>query len=224
MAGLLRVPRSRGAVNGMLLVLLGIWGGIIPFVGPYFGYGYTPTTTWTYTTGRLYLDILPAAATVLGGLVVLASGSRPVAIAGAWLAAVSGAWFVIGRSVSTLWTLGGVSAAGAPTGGTLTRAVEQIGIFTGLGVVIVFFAAVALGRFTVRGVADRRGEQPVLPPATPRTSAQPYPARPAGTGVGAADTLAGGTSSTTPLSDAAPRSGGQTPGAVPDDTIADHRQ
>jgi hypothetical protein len=42
MAGMLRVPRSRGALNGALLVLLGIWGGLIAFVGPYFHYAYTP--------------------------------------------------------------------------------------------------------------------------------------------------------------------------------------
>ena len=32
MAGMLRVPRSRGALNGVLLVLLGLWGGLIAFV------------------------------------------------------------------------------------------------------------------------------------------------------------------------------------------------
>ena len=34
MAGMLRVPRSRGALSGVLLVLLGLWGGLIAFVGP----------------------------------------------------------------------------------------------------------------------------------------------------------------------------------------------
>ena len=87
MAGMLRVPRSRGALTGALLVLLGIWGGLIAFVGPYFHYAYTPDKAWTYTTGRLWLEILPAAATVLGGLIVGGSRSRPVAIFGAWLAA-----------------------------------------------------------------------------------------------------------------------------------------
>ena len=53
MTGMLRVPRSRGALNGVLLVLLGIWGGLIAFVGPYFHYAYTPDKAFTYTTGRL---------------------------------------------------------------------------------------------------------------------------------------------------------------------------
>jgi hypothetical protein len=152
---MLRVPRSRGALSGALLVLLGIWGGLIAFVGPYFHYAYTPATAWTYTNGRLWLEILPAAATIVGGLIVGGSASRPVGIFGAWLAALSGAWFVLGGTLSTVWTTGGGLAAGHPTGGTLTRAVEQIGFFTGLGIVIVFLAAVALGRFTVIGVRER---------------------------------------------------------------------
>jgi hypothetical protein len=137
------------------LALLGIWGGLIAFVGPYFHYAYTPATAWTYTTGRLWLEIVPAAGTIVGGLIVGGTASRPVAIFGAWLAALSGAWYVLGGTLSTLWTTGGGLAVGHPTGGTVTRAVEQIGFFTGLGLVIVFVAAVALGRFTVIGVRER---------------------------------------------------------------------
>jgi hypothetical protein len=150
---MLRVPRSRGALTGALLVLLGIWGGLIAFVGPYFHYAYTPDKAWTYTTGRLWLEILPGAAAVLGGLIVGGSGSRPVAIFGAWLAAASGAWFALGGLLSTVWTIGG--NAGHPVGDNAHRVVEQIGFFTGLGVVIVFLAAVALGRFTVIGHRER---------------------------------------------------------------------
>ena len=36
MAGMLQMRRSRGAASGFLLVLLGAWGALIPFVGPYF--------------------------------------------------------------------------------------------------------------------------------------------------------------------------------------------
>ncbi len=153
MTGMLRVPRSRGALNGGLLVLLGIWGGLIAFVGPYFHYAYTPDKAFTYTTGRLWLEILPAAGAIVGGLILGGTASRPVAIFGAWLAALSGAWFVLGSQLSTLWHTGG--SAGQPVGNNLHRVVEQIGFFTGLGIVIVFLAAVALGRFTVIGHRER---------------------------------------------------------------------
>src|SRR6201994_3956611 len=163
MAGMLRVPRTRGALTGALLVLLGIWGGLIAFVGPYFHYAYTPDQAWTYTNGRLWLEILPAAGTILGGLIVGGSASRPAAILGAWLAALSGAWFALGGLLSTLWTIGG--NAGHPVGNNLHRVTEQIGFFPGLGVVIVFLAAVALGRFTVIGHRERlAAEAPVDAP------------------------------------------------------------
>jgi hypothetical protein len=42
MNGMLRVRRSRGVLSGLLLVLLGIWGALIPFIGPYFHYAFTP--------------------------------------------------------------------------------------------------------------------------------------------------------------------------------------
>ncbi len=29
-----QIPRSRGGISGVLLILLGLWGGVAPFVGP----------------------------------------------------------------------------------------------------------------------------------------------------------------------------------------------
>ncbi len=141
-------------LSGLLLVLLGVWGGLVPFIGPYFHYAYTPDKAWTYTTGRLWLEILPGVATALGGLILLASARRPVAMFGAFMAALGGAWFVVGNLVSTLWN-GSTPQAGVPVGSTISRlALEELGFFIGLGVVIVFFAALALGRCAVVGVKD----------------------------------------------------------------------
>jgi hypothetical protein len=156
MAGRLRVPRSRGALSGALLVLLGLWGGLIAFVGPYFHYAYTPGSAWTYTSGRLWLEILPGAATVLGGLILLVSRVRPVAMFGAWVAALGGAWFAVGRVLSPVWNVHGTVALGTPLGSPVTRALVELGYFTGLGVIIVFLAALSLGRLTVVGVRDAR--------------------------------------------------------------------
>jgi len=154
MTPIARIPRTRGAFSGVMLVLLGAWGGLIPFIGPYFHYAYTPDKAWVYTTGRLWLEILPGVATVLGGLLVLGSARRHTAMFGAFLAALGGAWFVVGNLVSTLWN-SGTPQAGVPAGTGLTRlAAENLGFFTGLGVLIVFFAALALGRFAVVGVRE----------------------------------------------------------------------
>jgi len=154
MTGILRVPRSRGALSGVLLVLLGAWGALIPFIGPAFHYAFTPDHSWTYTSGRIWLEVLPGAATLLGGLIVLVAATRPVAVFGSWLAAMSGAWFIVGRPLSGLWATGGRGTAGSPVGGHIARAVEDVGFFTGLGAVIIFFAAFALGRFTVVGIRE----------------------------------------------------------------------
>ncbi len=176
MAGMMRVPRTRGALSGALLVLLGLWGGLIAFVGPYFHFAFTPGTAWTYTSGRLWLEILPGLATVLGGLILLASRVRPVAMFGAWLAALGGAWFAVGRVLSPAWNSHGTVALGTPIGGTLHRALVELCYFTGLGVVIVFLAALSIGRLTVIGVRDARlseraaeDEAPVTEPAAPAT-------------------------------------------------------
>jgi hypothetical protein len=155
MNGMLRVRRSRGVLSGLLVVLLGAWGALVPFVGPYFHYAYTPDKAWAYTTGRLWLEILPGAAAVLGGLIVLASSYRPAAHFGAWLAALSGAWFALGGLIGPTW-IGMHMAPGSPVGGTASRAGEQIGFFTGLGVAIVLLAATAIGRFSVISVGDAR--------------------------------------------------------------------
>src|SRR6266536_1460090 len=112
MAGMLHVPRTRGALSGALLVLLGLWGGLVAFVGPYFHFAYTPATAWTYTSGRLWLEILPGIATALGG-----------------------PWFAVGRVLSPAWNSHGTVALGTPIGGTLHRALVELCYFTGLGVI-----------------------------------------------------------------------------------------
>jgi hypothetical protein len=163
LAGILRVRRSHGAIAGVLLVLLGIWGALIPFLGPYFHYAYTPDQTWDATAGRMWLEVLPGAVTVASGLIVLGSRLRPQAALAAWLAALAGAWFAVGGLIAGRWA--SLPTAGQPVSSGLHGALEQFGFFTGLGVVIVFLAAVALGRLTMI-VPDR----PVVP-----VKAEPVP-------------------------------------------------
>ncbi|HEX9032471.1 MAG TPA: hypothetical protein VF834_11540 [Streptosporangiaceae bacterium] len=162
MAMTLRTPRTHGALSGVLLILLGAWGGLIAFVGPYFHYAYTPDRAWTYTSGRLWLEILPGAAALVGGLILLVSTLRPLTMLGALIAIASGAWFAVGGTLIPLWTHSTVPAQGVPAGGTLARAVEQIGFFSGLGVVMVLVAATALGRLAAP--AARLASAPVTDP------------------------------------------------------------
>jgi hypothetical protein len=153
--GGLRVARSRGALSGLLLVLLGLWGALVPFIGPYADYAYTPDSAWTWTAGRFWLEVLPGAAAALGGLLLLVTANRAVALFGAWLAAAAGAWFVVGPVLGRLWG-GPEGSAGSPVGGATAQVVEQIGFFSGLGAVILLLGAHAAGRLGVVSQRDIR--------------------------------------------------------------------
>jgi hypothetical protein len=145
MAGMARI------VSGVLLILLGAWGALVAFVGPYFHYAYTPDKAWAYNSGRLWLSVVPGAAAVLGGVLIAVSARRLLAGNGVILAGLGGAWFAVGGILGPVWG-GKWMNPGTPVGGTGMRATEQVGFFTGLGVAIVLVAAVALGCCLVAAV------------------------------------------------------------------------
>ncbi len=156
-----RIRRSRGAVSAAALILLGLWGGIAPFVGPSIHFGFTPDTAWHYTTGRLYLSAIPGGAAVLGGLLVLITRSRAIGVIGGLLGALGGAWFVVGSGV-VLYLLKRPSiSAGIPLdyssalGPYTVRAyLEVLALFSGVGALILFFGALACGRMSMVSAAD----------------------------------------------------------------------
>lgn len=153
----LAMPRSRGAASGTLLVVLGIWGAVIPLVGPYFNYGFAPDQPWLFTLDRLFLSFLPGIAVVVGGLLLGPSANRATAGIGAWLALAGGVWFVIGPTMSALWGGGGpVQPIGSPLGPTGLAVLELLGYFYALGALVITLAALAMGRMAVRSVKDPR--------------------------------------------------------------------
>jgi hypothetical protein len=153
--GTMMMQRSRGAVSGLLLVLLGIWGVMIPFVGPYFGYAFGVNAPWFFTYDRLWLNILPGVALLLGGLILGPSANRASGGFGAWLALLGGIWFTLGPVISQWWRVGELGAPiGAPLGPRSLQVLEQLGYFYGLGALATALGAFALGRLTVRSVHD----------------------------------------------------------------------
>src|SRR3954452_16232495 len=154
-----RVARSRGALSGILLVILGLWAALVPFIGPYFDLAYTPSpdTAWHWTSARGWLEVLPGAAAFLGGLLVLLSASRAMTIFGGWLAALGGAWLVIGPSLAPAIKLN--AGQPDPSSGVNNRAITALLFFYAVGAAILFFAALALGRLSVLSVRDVRAAE-----------------------------------------------------------------
>ena len=97
----------------------------------------------------------------------------------------------------------GVSQAGTPHGSTTTQVLAELGWFLALGALILYFAATALGRLSVRSVRDvelaeetaaARAATPATtaPAATARRSAAPAD-EPVATGTAPAGTTAADT-------------------------------
>jgi hypothetical protein len=146
------MPRSRGAISGLILVILGAWGALIPFVGPHFNFAYTPDWDWAWSSARGWLEVLPGAATVVGGLLLIVAGNRISAMLGGWLAVASGAWFVVGGQIAPLL---GIGSAGDPIAATeRKRAALEVSYFSGLGALIIFVGGVALARTAFRLARD----------------------------------------------------------------------
>ena len=157
-AGRWRIPRSRGALGGFLLMLCGIWGALIPFVGPYFNFAYTPNTTWDWTAARFWLEVLPGLGAFVGGALLLVSGNRATAVLGGWIAAVAGVWFVTGPTLSMVWH-GAPGYVGFPVGGEVRRSMEQLSFFYGIGALTLLLGALSLGRLSVHSVRDVRAAE-----------------------------------------------------------------
>ena len=148
----LYMPRTRGAATGLLLILLGAWGALIPFIGPNINWAYTVDPAWTWTAAKGWLEVFPGVAAAVGGLLLLVSGNRATAMFGGWLAVLAGAWFVVGRAFASTLAIGDV---GQPVASTdLKRALLEVTYFTGLGALIVFLGGAVLARVAVRHARD----------------------------------------------------------------------
>ncbi len=176
----MRLPRTTGALSGLLIILLGLWGGLIPFVGPYFHFAFGGYAKWHYTSERLWLCILPGIAAILGGLQLMSAARRPSGLLAGWLALAAGVWFAVGPVVSLLWHKAGYPI-GVPAGGHIRQMFEWLGYFVGIGVAITALSAFAMGRFVSR---------PHLVVDEPVVAAE---AGAAGAGAGAPGTAAPGT-------------------------------
>jgi hypothetical protein len=151
-----RIPRTKGALSGFLIVLLGVWAGLIPFVGPYFHYAMHSNQHWQWFADRFWLEVLPAIVAVVGGLILMGGMTRASTMFGALTALAAGLWFIVGPNVSMLWNHGAITV-GPPMGAhNITRTLEWIGFFYGVGGLITMFSAYALGFMAALPIVDER--------------------------------------------------------------------
>jgi hypothetical protein len=147
-----RLPRSTGVMGGLIVIVLGLWGALIPFVGPYFGYGFGAHASWHYSQNRLWLDILPGAVAILAGTMMVGAATRRRGLFAGGLGLAAGAWFLIGPSLAIAWEHGALGPIGAPIGGHTRQMLEYVGFFYGVGGLIVALVAFASGRFFSRSL------------------------------------------------------------------------
>ncbi len=154
-------------VAAAIVGIVGIWGALIPFVGPSFGYGMGTTQSWQWSESHLTLHLAPGVAAALGATLLL-QGQRTRQLSGASLALLGGAWFVLAPTLHPLWatpSMGGMSGMG---GSALSSALSGLGYHYGTGAVIAIAAAYVLGllgatRVTEDPPADGGAERSGVP-------------------------------------------------------------
>jgi hypothetical protein len=143
-------PHRRGlGLLCLAILLLGAWGGIVPYIGPRFGYRANASGSYQWTSAHTLLYLIPGAVAVGCALILLVAlmlRGRGLPVLKAILALVvvaAGAWFVLGPEV---WPVFSSSVVFGPATGPLARLVNQIGYNLGLGVLLAVLGAVLLAR------------------------------------------------------------------------------
>src|SRR5437870_9375319 len=89
----MRLPRTTGLLSGLIVIVLGVWGALIPLIGPYFHFAFGSYDKWHVTSNRIWLDIVPGVVAVIGGWLLFTGSRRKSGVLGGWLAIAAGAWF-----------------------------------------------------------------------------------------------------------------------------------
>jgi drug/metabolite transporter superfamily protein YnfA len=136
---------------GLFGIVVGVWAGLIPLVGPLFGFGMNGAHAWSWNVNRVYFDFLPGAVAVIAGLMLLmsvpaaaAGHGRFLAAFGGLLAVLSGAWLVLGPSAYAAMT-GGAAYDTRGAGTSFWSFVLSLGYHLVPGLLLVAFGAWAWG-------------------------------------------------------------------------------
>jgi hypothetical protein len=159
---------------GFLTILISAWGGIVPYVGPVFGYSADGTGSWDWTLSHSVLALIPGILGVMAGFFILsetrgvAAGRGRVSLTMAGLlAALCGAWFVIGAFA---WPVITTNSAYFVAASPLRALANIVGYGLGTGVILATLGGFAIGwaarHQPVQGAAMSAAAQQDVPMAT----------------------------------------------------------
>lgn len=142
-----RVRPSRFGIGiaGLVALLVSAWGGIVPYVGPVFGFSGDGSGAWHWNLAHGVLALAPGVAGVLLGLFVIAEsrgitvgkGRLSLATAGTLLM-VCGTWFAIGPLA---WPVISSGNAYFVSSTHLRILAYEVGYSIGTGIVLVVCGA-----------------------------------------------------------------------------------
>jgi hypothetical protein len=134
---------------GMLTVLIGAWGTLIPFVGPTFGFSADGSNSWHWSFPHALLAVIPGILAVLMGVAILSDTKamgvgrgRVSLVMGGLTTLIAGAWFIVGPLAWPVLTNNGPYYAG---GSPFRILVNQLGYGLGTGAILIFCGAYSLG-------------------------------------------------------------------------------
>lgn len=176
----LRLGRVGLGTAGFVALLAAAWGGIVPYVGPLFGFSADGAGSWHWSLAHSLLFLAPGALGVLLGLFVIAEsrgvvvgkGRLSLATAGTLLI-LCGAWFAIGTYAWPVLNNSGTYFANASHLRYLTY---ELGYSVGVGLVLVMcggFVAGWASRHSPNSVmaADTATEAPAPASTVPEAEA-----------------------------------------------------
>jgi hypothetical protein len=137
--------------------LLSAWAGIVPYVGPIFGFSADGTSSWTWDQAHTYGALIPGAVAFVACGIILACSRRPAGMQSAGTLALSGfAVFVSGAWLAIFPVAWAVIHAPYFQAASPTLNLEfWLGYATGPGVLLAAFGAFVMGRAGIEGVAHR---------------------------------------------------------------------
>lgn len=135
-------------LGGFLALLLSAWAGIVPFIGPTFGFSPDATGSLTWNQVHAFGAVVPEAVGVLACLLIIANARRPTGFpapgvlgTSGFLVFLCGAWLAVVPAVCPVMA-GSYFQAASPS----RTLAYWLGLALGPGVLLTAFGGFTMGR------------------------------------------------------------------------------